>query len=231
MIEGGFQPRDHPLINKLKVGTQAPHSVCTTRFSTFIQGELYPQNTEKLLELVVVQDVIMLTYLVRNVPQNKLQLDRQALGISAIEHGEIRILQLLGATTNLFDGCGDHLSFSCRSYGLDHLDRGLVRSMGNGVLFNPPLIVSDEAGSVIDDIARAAIVALQLKTFDLPPEMLLQLDNVARRTSAEAVDGLIVISSNNQSRFLGDEAYESKIKLVDILKFIDDDLVVSPLNK
>ena len=90
---------------------------------------------------------------------------------------------------------------------------------------------SGEAGSVIDDIARAAIVALQLKTFDLPPEMLLQLDNVARRTSAEAVDGLIVISSNNQSRFLGDEAYESKIKLVDILKFIDDDLVVSPLNK
>ena len=145
------------------------------------------KNTKKFLQLIIMQDIVLLSHPVWNVLKNELQLDRQALGVRSVEHREIRKPQVFITAPDPLDRCGDHLGFRGRSSRLDDLDRSVVRAVSNRVLFNSPLIVADQASGVIDDIAGTSIVAFEFKALYVPAEMLFQFDNVPRRAPAEGM--------------------------------------------
>src|SRR3981081_1258904 len=103
------------------------------------------KNTKKFLQLIIMQDIVLLSHPVWNVLKNELQLDRQALGVRSVEHREIRKPQDFITARDPVARCVDHPCFRGRSSRLDGLYRSVVRAVSNRVLFNSPLIVADQA--------------------------------------------------------------------------------------
>ena len=178
------------------------------------------QDVLDLLALVEGQSAV---YYIRYGPLAQFVLETAALGVGAVEDGEGVILAAVLALDAVYLLGYHHGLLLVAVAGVveDAVALGLLGIDLLGDL--SPVVLHERAGRT-DDVARGAVVALQLEEAG-EGKLLLEVENVVDIGAAEGVDALVVVADDTDALVaLREQLHDADLHGVGVLVLIDQDV-------
>ncbi len=157
----------------------------------------------------------------------ELLLEHAALGVGAVEHGDlvrpVRPLGALGlALEQLLHLAGDELRLGALVGDLHDLDERALPPRGPQVLALALAVVGDHGVGRVEDLLRGAVVLLQAD--DLRVRVVaLELEDVADVGAAPRVDALVVVAHHGEVAVrAGEQVGEPVLGVVGVLVLVDE---------
>ena len=190
-----------------------------------------PQITQRVLDLGTLEKAQAAVDLVRDAGVEQRAFQHPALRIAAVQQRDVAsrgavAVQLL----RLFD---EPLRFGKVAGGLEHAHLFARAGLGAQVLAQTARVARDQLVGRIEDVAIAAVIALQLDDL-LHLELALEVGHVADLRTAKRVDALVVVADREhgravRSRRASEHLQPGVLQPVGVLEFVDQDVPEAPL--
>ena len=182
------------------------------------------QVGERVLDLPPVVEAGAADHLVRHAHPGEVLLHHPALGVGAVEDGDVGPAQV-AAVVQLGDLAGDPLGFVHLVVAVVPHDRVAVAPIGPQLLGLAAEVVADDGVGGVEDRLRRPVVLLQHHDRDVRKGVL-ELEDVPHVRSAELVDRLVAVAHDADVAVLpGEEQDHLVLDGVGVLVLVDHDVL------
>ena len=154
-------------------------------------------------------------------------LDDARLRVAAIEHGNL--VHRAAVARQLARLLDEPLRLGGVAGRLEHAHRLAGTGLGAQVLAQAPLVVADQRVRRVEDVAEAAVVALELDHL-LDAVFALEGRHVAHLRTAERIDALVIVADGeHRVAFAREHLQPAVLQLVGVLELVDQQVTKAPL--
>ena len=197
------------------------------------------QISQRVLDFGALEKAQAAIHAVRNAGVEKRGFHHPALGVAAVEQGDF--FALAAVAHQLLDLVHKPLRLGKVTGGLIHAHRLARAGVGAEVFPQALGVVTDQCIGRIEDVAEAAVIALELDLL-LNPKLAHKVGHVAHARTAKGVDALVIVAhrhhraARHRTRAFGrvialpgQHFDPGVLQLVGVLELVDQDVAKAPL--